>query len=65
VEEMRQAAKTRPGQLSITTTGIGSDTTWQSWTCNAAGLRFNIVHFGQGTAEALKPAWGPRRHRLR
>lgn len=64
---MLQAAKTRPGQLSITTTGIGSDDHVAVLDLQRkTGLRFNIVHFGQGTAEALKAVLGgPRRCRLR
>lgn len=59
LEEVLQAAKARPGQLSITTTGIGSDDHLAVLDLQRkTGYRFNIVHFGQGTAEALKAVLG-------
>ena len=59
LEEVLQAAKARPGQLGITTTGIGSDDHLAVLDLQRkTGYRFNIVHFGQGTAEALKAVLG-------
>ena len=59
LEEMFEAAKARPGQLSITTTGIGSDDHLAVLDLQRkTGHRFNIVHFSQGTAEALKAVLG-------
>lgn len=59
LEDFLAAAKARPGQISVSTTGIGGDDhlavlDFQQKT----GLKVNIVHISRGTAEALTATLG-------
>ena len=58
LEDFIAAAKANPGQIKVSTTGIGSDDHLAVLDFqNRAGLKFNIVHM-RGTPEALTAALG-------
>lgn len=58
LEDFLAAARAKPGQVQVSSTGIGSDDHLAALDVERkAGVRFNIVHM-RGTAEALTAALG-------